>query len=68
MNTAADVRSKIVDRGNYAPTRATFAEAERRFGSHTINRFADDRNACLPRSNSCLFCAGSEGVDALAIP
>ena len=67
MNTLADVRSKIVDRGNYALSRAAFAEVERRFGLHTIDRFADDRNALLARFNSRWCCVGSEGVDALAI-
>ena len=52
LNTLADARSKIVDRSNYALSRAAFAEVERRSGPHTIDRFADYRNARLQRFNS----------------
>ena len=52
MNTVADARPKIAHRGNYALSRAAFAEVEWRFGPHTIDRFTDDRNALLPRFNS----------------
>ena len=41
---------------------------ERRFGPYTIDSFADDRNALLPRFNASWFCVRSEGFNALAIP
>jgi hypothetical protein len=63
---AADDPSRIVDRGDWTVQPWVFQECERRWGTHTVDRFADYLNAWVPRFNSKWWCPGAEAVDAFS--
>ena len=45
---------------------AAFAALDARFGPHTVDRYASEENAQLPRFNTLLPCASGEGAVALS--
>jgi hypothetical protein len=67
-NQLADDDSKMIDTSNYSLSREQFDSLDRRFGPHTVDRFADDQNKHVSSFNSRWFCPGTSAVDALAEP
>jgi hypothetical protein len=68
-NHWADAMSRETPRGEWSLSRGTFRELQVLFGCHcTVDRFATRENAQLPRFNSRRCEAGSEQVDAFAVP
>ncbi len=66
QNAEADEASRIVDFDDWGVRPTFFLLSEQRWGPHTIDRFADHRNAKLPRFNSKYYVPGTEAVDAFA--
>jgi hypothetical protein len=67
-NQLADDDSKLIDTSNYSLSRQQFDLLDRRFGPHTVDRFADDQNKLVSCFNSRWWCPGTSAVDALAEP
>ncbi|MCP3661440.1 MAG: hypothetical protein GY696_02925 [Gammaproteobacteria bacterium] len=65
-NEAADAASRIMDLDDWSVRKSIFYVFNRRFGPHSIDRFADHKNAQLPRFNSKYFVPGTSGVDAFS--
>ena len=65
-NVYADRLSRIVDRDDWRLNPMTFGEYDRRWGQHTVDRFATANNALCERYNSEYRDPNSEGVDAFA--
>jgi len=64
-NFRADCPSRVTDRTGWRLSPAVFADLDARWGPHTVDRFASDTNAQVPRLNSLWLCPGTEAVDAL---
>ena len=65
-NGEADEESRLIDHDDWSVEKWVFLEAERRWGPHTVDRFASHNNAWLPRFNAKRWCPGVEAVDAWA--
>jgi len=63
-NFRADYLSRVTDRTDWRLSPAVFADLDARWGPHTVDRFASDNNAQVPRFNSLWLCPGTEAVDA----
>lgn len=66
LNVRADSISKLIDFDDYALNDVIFHGIENLWGPHTVDRFACNYNAKLPRFNSRFFQAGCETVDAFS--
>lgn len=62
-NQEADAMSRAVDCDDWRIVPEIFRRLQKRWGC-TVDRFADNLNACLPRFNSRFWCPGAEAVDA----
>ena len=60
LNYEADFLSKIIDFDDYSINDNIFRMLDRRWGPHTVDRFACCYNAKLPRFNSRFFQPGAE--------
>ena len=65
-NVEADNLSRQADAGDYRLDPAIFDRLDRRWGPHSIDRFATSNNKQVARFNSAWAMPGSEGVDAFA--
>ena len=65
-NEKADYVSKIVDKDDWAISSDIFDILDRKWGPHTIDRFASYYNTKLPRSTSRFWNPGSLGIDAFS--
>ena len=65
-NFVADALSRDADRGDWRLAPECFRRLDQRWGAHTVDRFAAESNALLPRFNTAWAQPGSEGVDAFA--
>ena len=63
-NQEADAISKMIDYDDWETTQVLFQYLNDIWGPHTIDRFADNKNAKVSRFNSRFWCPGTEGVDA----
>ena len=66
LNSSADRLSRSPDTHNWMLHPILFRWLNRRFGPFTIDRFATNLNAQLPRFNSRYWEPNSEGINALA--
>lgn len=66
LNCDADRLSRVVDKHNWMLHPGLFMLLNRRFGPHTVDRFASFSNTQLKRYNSRYLDPFTEGVDALA--
>ena len=64
LNSRADLISRLIDFDDYELNYAIFQGLDELWGPHTVDRFACNYNAKLPRFNSRFFQPGSEAVDA----
>ena len=67
INACADAISHIVDFDDWYTTPEFFADLDRLWGQHTVDRFANAANAHLPRFNSRFLVPGTKAVDAISI-
>ena len=67
INACADAISHIVDFDDWYTTPEFFADMDRLWGQHTVDRFANAANAHLPKFNSRFLVPGTEAVDAISI-
>ena len=65
-NGIADYYSRPNDTDDFSIDYKTFYLIQRRLGTCTIDRFADDTNHKLRRFNSKFYCPGVESVNAFA--
>lgn len=65
-NAAADRLSRDSDSGDWMLNGSAFSDLDRRWGPHTVDRFATEANKHLPRFNSAWAQPSTEGVDAFA--
>ena len=65
-NEKADYVSKIVDKDDWAISSDIFDILDRKWGPHTIDRFASYYNTKLPRFTSRFWNPGSLGIDAFS--
>ena len=63
LNQRADELSRIVDPDDWSLNRNIFLNLNRRFGPHTVDRFASHYNTQLPRFNSRFWNPGCEAAD-----
>ena len=63
-NEKADFISRLVDHDDWRLNPAVFRELDRKWGPHSIDRFADMHNHQVQRFNSRYWNPGSEAVDA----
>lgn len=68
QNTTADGLSRLKDNYDWGLALPLFHRIDRRFGPHTVDRFAAENNRLLPRFNSRWPTPGSEAVDAFSVP
>ena len=66
LNSSADRLSRSPDTHNWMLHPALFRWLDRRFGPFTVDRFATNLNAQLPRFNTRYWEPNSEGINALA--
>jgi hypothetical protein len=66
-NIWADRLSREVDTSDWRFNPRQFQQLERKWGPHTIDRFASSTNAQLPRYNSRWLDPRTEGVDCLRL-
>jgi hypothetical protein len=64
-NTLADSLSRITDRSDWMLNRSIFQILDKRWGPHTVDRFATSRNNQVPRFNALRYCPGVEAIDAM---
>ena len=58
--------SRIVDYDDWRVKRDYFLLAEKKWGPHSVDRFANHENTQLSRFNSRFWCPGTEAVDAFS--
>ena len=63
-NEKADYISRLVDHDDWKINPVIFEELDRKWGPHTVDRFADMHNCQIDRFNSRYWNPGSEAVDA----
>ena len=66
-NDRADVLSRIVEYGDWRIKRDYFLSAQKKWGPHSVDGFANHKNTQLPRFNSRFSCPGTEAVDAFSV-
>ena len=66
-NQEADAISKMIDYDDWETTQVLFQYLNDIWGPHTIDRFADNKNAKVSRFNSRFWCPGTECVDAFSL-
>ena len=66
LNDRADFLSRLVDVNDWRVSSQFFQFIDSIWGPHTVDRFANSKNAQLKRFNSLYWTPGSEGVDAFA--
>lgn len=66
-NEVADFFSKFNDGSDWKLHPAWFRALDKKWGPHTVDRFASDRNTHLSRFNSLFRCPGSEAVNAFSV-
>jgi len=66
-NELADYISRIVDSDDWQLEPTLFAWLDNVWGPHTVDRFASQHNAQLPRFNSRFACKDTEAVDAFTM-
>ena len=64
LNSRADLISRLIDFDDYELNDAIFQGLDELWGPHSVDRFACNYNAKLPRFNSRFSQPGSEAVDA----
>jgi hypothetical protein len=64
-NNIADAISRIKEYYNWEVLESDFQKLEKKWGLHTINRFADYRNSKLGQFNNRFMNLNSEGINAL---
>jgi hypothetical protein len=64
-NKEADAVTRWFDHDDWQLNKVHFQTAEKKWGPHTMDRFAGHNNHFLPKFNSLFHCPGSSGVDAL---
>jgi hypothetical protein len=62
-NARADYLSKIRDVDDFGLSAETFAFVSQRFGPFTVDQFASEHNAKLPRFNAFYWCPGAEAAN-----
>jgi hypothetical protein len=67
QNTTVDKISRIVDLDDWQLSPKLFQILDKKWGPHTIDRFASPYNTQLPRFNSRFYSPGSEAVDAFTL-
>jgi hypothetical protein len=65
-NVRADYLSKIRDVDDFGMSPAVFAQISAAFGPFSVDRFANSKNAKLPRFNAFFWCPGVEAVNAFS--
>ena len=65
-NTVADEISKFVDHDDWCTTEDFFNDLNATWGPYTVDRFANSKNAKLPRYNSLFWNPECEAVDAFS--
>ena len=65
-NTIADDLSREIDCDDWGVSNSFFHQIDRRWGPHTVDRFADHVNYKIPVFNSRYSCPGSSAVDAFS--
>ncbi|GIL56834.1 hypothetical protein Vafri_12133 [Volvox africanus] len=63
QNVVADFFSKVRESCDWQLSPDWFQRLDRRWGPHTVDRFASDHNKQLERFNSLFYCPGAEAVD-----
>ena len=63
LNKKADCLSRIIDYDDWMLNPVVFEQLDSLWGPHTIDRFATNSNAQLPRFNSRYWCPGTEAID-----
>ena len=66
-NLFADYLSRIVDHDDWGLSQQFFDLVDSAWGPHTVDRFASEHNAKLPRFNSRFWAIGTEAVDAFTV-
>ena len=66
LNQYADYLSKVVDHDDWQTSLPLFNYLEKRWGPHTIDRFASSSNTRLRRFNSKYLCPNTEQVNAFS--
>lgn len=67
-NTLADAWSRVIDWDDWSVSDWIFDKLNECWGPFTTDRFADDKNAKLPRFNSRFWVPNTEQVDAFSTP
>ena len=67
LNAQADYLAGIYDGDDWQLNPYWFHWLDGLWGRHTVDRFATDLNALLPRFNSRWWCPGSENIDCLSL-
>ena len=67
LNERADALSRIVDYDDWMLNPVVFADIEKLWGPHSVDRFASCHNCQIPRFNSRCWNPGSEAVDAFTV-
>ncbi|XP_071945794.1 uncharacterized protein [Antedon mediterranea] len=65
LNSRADQLSRFIDPDDWSLNRSVFSHLDKRFGPHTVDRFASHYNAQLSRFNSRFWNPGCEAADSL---
>ena len=65
LNTRADELSRLNPSTEWSLHPTTFTQLEMRWGPHTVDRFATDKNHQLPRYNSRFYDPKAEATDAM---
>ena len=66
-NDRADFLSRIVDYDDWRVKRDYFLLAKKKWGPHSVDRFANHENTPFPCFNSRFWCPGTEAVDAFCV-
>ena len=67
LNERADALSRIVDYDDWMLNPVVFADIEKLWGPHSVDRFASCHNRQVPRFNSRCWNPGAEAVDAFTV-
>ena len=67
LNERADLFSRIVDYDDWMLNPVVFAEVDRLWDPHSVDRFANWQNCQTTRFNSRCWSPGSEAVDAFTV-
>ena len=66
-NQKADYISRIIDPDDWMLRRDLFLYIDNIWGPHTVDRFASEHNAQLPKFNSRFWNPGSEAIDSFTV-